>query len=115
MVDVWYCAHQGKQIGPLGLNQLQDTMLHLPEPQSALVWRAGFTDWMRASDVPELTTLTLRPPPVPADHYPVWNVKWWWYPVPFLAIAVGSQVGRKVMIWNHLQRKKARAALRRER
>jgi hypothetical protein len=30
------------------------------------------------------------------DQIPTWRVKWWWYPIPFISIAVGSQVGRKV-------------------
>ncbi|WP_442869314.1 DUF4339 domain-containing protein [Bradyrhizobium sp. CCBAU 45321] len=109
LADAWYCAHQGRQIGPLALQQMQETMLHMSEPESALVWRAGFSNWMKASDVAEFSALTLRPPPVPPDQHPTWRVSWWWYPVPFIAWGVGSQIGRKVMAWNHVQRRKAKA------
>lgn len=108
MSDAWYCAHQGRQIGPLALHQLQDALLRLSEPESALVWRAGFANWVKASDVAEFSALTLRPPPMPPDQHPTWTVRWWWYVIPFISVGVGSQVGRKVMIWNHLQRRKAK-------
>src|SRR6266480_5962996 len=44
----------------------------------------------------------------PPDHMPTWRVKWWWYPIPLISIGVGSQVGRKVMVWNSMQRRKAK-------
>jgi hypothetical protein len=40
------------------------------------------------------------------DQMPTWRVKWWWYPIPFISLGIGSQVGRKVMIWNSAQRRK---------
>ena len=88
--------------------ELKEALPRLPEPENVLVWRAGFTDWLKAGEVPEFSSLTSRPPPLPTDRMPTWRVKWWWYPIPFISIAIGSQVGRKVMIWNFAQRRRAR-------
>lgn len=106
--SVWYYADYKGQVGPLTLEQLRKIIPKLSEPASVMVWRDGFADWARAGDVIELREQTLRPPPPPSDQMPTWRVKWWWYPIPFIAIGVGSQVGRKVMIWNSMQRRKAK-------
>jgi hypothetical protein len=106
MSDTWYYADYKGQIGPVTLQQLKETLPHLSEPENVLVWRDGFTDWARAGDVAEFRAQTSRPPPPPLDQMPTWRVKWWWYPIPFISIGIGSQVGRKVMIWNSEQRRK---------
>jgi uncharacterized protein DUF4339 len=107
--DAWYYADYKGQIGPVSQQQLNDVLTRVSEPAAVLVWRDGFAEWKRAADVPEFRAQTLSPPPLPPDQMPTWRVKWWWYIVPFIAIGVGSQVGRKVMSWNSVQRKKAKA------
>lgn len=105
----WHYVDYVGQVGPLTLEQLRQAILKFPEPDGVLVWRYGLTNWVRAGDVAELAR---RPPPPPPDEMPTWRVKWWWYPIPFISIGIGSQVGRKVMIWNSVQRRKARQARR---
>ncbi|XSC44032.1 DUF4339 domain-containing protein [Bradyrhizobium sp. RDT10] len=104
----WYYADYKGQVGPLTLEQLRKILPKFPEPASVLVWRDGFADWAKAGDVAELREQTLKPPPPPSGEMPTWRVKWWWYPIPFISIGIGSQVGRKVMIWNSMQRRKVK-------
>lgn len=108
MSDSWYYVDHTGQIGPVALEQLKETLPRLSEPENVLVWRAGFSDWMKACDVPELAADTSRTAQPPTDQMPTWRVKWWWYPVPFLSIAIGSRAGREVMMWSAAQRRKAR-------
>ncbi|MET4041587.1 DUF4339 domain-containing protein [Bradyrhizobium sp. RT6a] len=108
----WFFADGQGQAGPFTLTQLRRQLPSFNEPASVLVWRNGFSGWAKAGDVPELRDLVSRPPLPPSDQMPTWRVKWWWYPVPFLSIAIGSQVGRKAMIWNSMQRRQAKEARR---
>ncbi|WP_456758700.1 GYF domain-containing protein [Bradyrhizobium sp. USDA 4011] len=85
------------RLGRLRFSKLKDRLPRLSNPENVLVWHAGFTDWLRAGDVPEFRAQTSTPPPVPSDQAPTWQVKWWWYAVPFVSVGVGSHVGRKVM------------------
>ena len=98
----WYYAAYDGQVGPLTTEQVRKVLSKFPEAERVLVWRKGFNDWSRAG------AQTSRPPPPPSDEMPTWRVKWWWYPIPFISIDIGSQVGRKVMIWNSMQRRKAK-------
>jgi hypothetical protein len=92
-----------------GADLVRDLVLRrFSEPEDVFVWRNGFIEWLRAGDVPELRAQTSKPPQPPTGQVPTWRVKWWWIPIPFLTVAVGSQVGRKVMAWNSAQRSKAR-------
>jgi hypothetical protein len=104
----WYYADYEGQVGPLTLEKMRNIIPKFPEPASVLVWRVGFANWARAGDVAELSDQTSQPPRPPSDGMPTWRVKWWWYPAPFISIGIGSQVGRKVMIWNSMQRRKAK-------
>jgi hypothetical protein len=105
--EIWYYADYQGQIGPITLEQLKETLPRFSEPENVLVWRNGFTNWLRAGDVPEFRAQTLKPPQPPTGEMPTWRVKWWWIPIPFISVGVGSQVGRKVMAWNSAQRRKA--------
>jgi GYF domain 2 len=109
--DSWYYADYKGQIGPITLQELKETLPRFSKPENVFVWRVGFTEWVKASDVPELAQT--GPPRLPMDEVPTWRVKWWWYPIPFISIAIGSQVGRKVMMWSSVQRRKAREQKRR--
>jgi hypothetical protein len=91
--DGWYYAAYDGQVGPLTLEQVRKLLTKFPEPERVLVWRKGFSDWARAGDVAEFSMQTSRPPPPPTDEMPTWRVKWWWYPIPFIAIKRG-QSGR---------------------
>jgi hypothetical protein len=104
--EAWYYADYKGQIGPITLEQMKTALARLSEPENVLVWREGFTDWVRAGDVPEFRSQTSKPSQLPRDHMPTWRVKRWWYLIPFISIGIGSQVGRKVMIWNSAQRRK---------
>ncbi|OKO75937.1 hypothetical protein AC629_33380 [Bradyrhizobium sp. NAS80.1] len=104
--EAWYYADYNGQVGPTTLEALKTALARSSEPENVLVWRHGFTGWVRAGDVPELSPQTSRPPELPTDQMPTWRVKWWWYPIPFISLGIGSQVGRKVMIWNSAQRRK---------
>jgi hypothetical protein len=90
------------------LQQLKEELPRLSEPENVLVWRLGFEQWVEATEVPELKAQTSKPPRLPTDQMPTWRVKWWWYPIPFLSIAIGSQVGRRVMAWSSAQRRRNR-------
>lgn len=72
----WYLARDGQQLGPFPLNQLQQQGL---APQT-LVWRKGMSDWVQASQVPELAAIfPPTPPPMPtppatAAEQPEWYI-----------------------------------------
>jgi hypothetical protein len=107
--DRWYYADYNGQNGPVTLQELKATLSRAAEPENVLVWHDGFPDWMKAGAVAELKAQISKPPRLPTDQIPTWQVKWWWwYPVPFISIGIGSQVGRKVVIWSSAQRRKAR-------
>src|SRR5437016_5560957 len=89
--SAWYYAACEGQVGPLTLEQLKKVLTKFPEPARVLVWRNGFADWARAGDVAEFSAQTSRPPPPPSGEMPTWRVKWWWYPIPFISIGIGSQ------------------------
>jgi GYF domain 2 len=65
--DVWYYANQGQEVGPFSLCELQGALASRPNPTDVLVWTVGLSDWKKASEVPELRSLPLRPPPLPAS------------------------------------------------
>ncbi|WP_194460347.1 DUF4339 domain-containing protein [Bradyrhizobium sp. CCBAU 53421] len=114
MSDVWYYADYKGHIGPVSLQQLKDVLARVSEPASVLVWRDGFEEWKKAGEVPEFRAQTLSLPPLPLDQMPTWRVKWWWIIVPFVSVGIGSQAGRKMMIWNSAQRRRAKAQRRRQ-
>ena len=63
MSDGWYYAGEGHAVGPVTLTELRATLGRLPTSTDVLVWRDGFQDWKKATDVPELTPR--KPPPLP--------------------------------------------------
>jgi hypothetical protein len=70
MSEIWYYADQGKQIGPLTLEELRHKLADMSEADAILVWGNEFPDWKRAGDVPEFRTQTSRPPPLPSRGPP---------------------------------------------
>lgn len=63
MSDDWYYANGNEVIGPVTLTAIQKIAASLND-SSLLVWRDGFQDWKKATDVPEL--VVKRPPPLPS-------------------------------------------------
>jgi uncharacterized membrane protein YhaH (DUF805 family) len=63
MSDGWYYADRSERIGPVSAEAVRAALARFPNAASVYVWRAGFTDWKRAGDVPELWAGA--PPPLP--------------------------------------------------
>jgi uncharacterized membrane protein YhaH (DUF805 family) len=64
--ELWHYVDQNRQtVGPLSTEALKTILLNLPDAKNALVWHAGFTDWKRAGEVPELSVDPSAPPPPP--------------------------------------------------
>lgn len=126
MSDIWYYAEGERTCGPVQRVELLSILRQTSNPLSVLVWQSGFDDWVAVARVRELAEHLVQPPPLrrsveqpppiqprqhptsPVDEMPTWKVKWWWYLVPFISVGIGSQVGRKLMIWNSAQRRKAK-------
>ena len=66
MSDIWYYAVEDKAVGPISLADLTLILSRASNAKNALVWRAGFEQWQRASTVPELAAFAIKPPPLPA-------------------------------------------------
>jgi hypothetical protein len=62
--DDWYYDLDGGQVGPLSLGELRQELAKLSRRKQVFVWRAGFTDWKLAGDVPEITAQNSAPPPL---------------------------------------------------
>lgn len=62
----WYLAQNGQQVGPFTVAQLPQQGL----TGETMVWRAGLAEWVRASQVPELSNLMPPPPPPPPPSAP---------------------------------------------
>jgi hypothetical protein len=65
MSDGWHYAEGRKTVGPLTLTEMQRVLSKVSDPHNLLVWKAGFEDWERAGNVPELAELIYKPPPLP--------------------------------------------------
>ena len=65
----WYTALKGEQQGPFTLEKiLQDYQSGILVSDS-LVWRNGFAEWQKLSQVPELTTQRGHTPPLPGNNF----------------------------------------------
>jgi GYF domain 2 len=67
MSDIWYYALDAKEVGPLTLADLSAILSRASNPKDVLVWRAGFEQWQRAANVPELSAFVIKPPPLPTQ------------------------------------------------
>ena len=68
----WYFAGPDRKVtGPLETEELASDLAKTASPHDALVWKEGFSDWIKARDVPEIShmisaPLVLKgPPPLP--------------------------------------------------
>lgn len=60
----WYIAINGKSQGPISASQLTSALKRGQYPDTIMVWRDGFSDWVAANTVEELTS------PSSAGHAP---------------------------------------------
>jgi type IV pilus assembly protein PilA len=65
MSDVWYYAASNNSVGPLSKATLVEALSRMQEPKNTLVWRSGFADWKKASEISELLPYVAKPPPLP--------------------------------------------------
>ncbi|MEO8104154.1 MAG: SPFH domain-containing protein, partial [Betaproteobacteria bacterium] len=64
--SAYHVAINGQQSGPFDLNTLQGHATSGSFKRDSLVWKAGMAQWMKAGDVPELSSLFAGvPPPIP--------------------------------------------------
>ena len=62
--DEWYYNHEGETLGPVSSAELADRARRGGlDPQSALVWKAGMTDWLPAGEIEGLFERRTLPPP----------------------------------------------------
>lgn len=65
MSEAWYYANGGNRVGPVSKEHLIEALSMMPEPAQILVWRTGFSDWRKASELSELYSYVGKPPPLP--------------------------------------------------
>jgi len=62
----WYVALEGRQVGPLSLNDLTARIRDGKVTKETLVWKEGMADWTPAGDVGEIGKIFgAGPPPLP--------------------------------------------------
>jgi hypothetical protein len=66
----WHYIEGQKTFGPVDLKEIQVVLSQISDPRNLLVWKAGFKDWERALNVPELTQFINKPPPLPQTSQP---------------------------------------------
>ena len=52
----WWYVENGRRVGPVSIEVLQDAVQAMPEPHNVLIWNEGFTTWRRFGEVDELQT-----------------------------------------------------------
>ncbi|HZL41326.1 MAG TPA: DUF4339 domain-containing protein [Pseudolabrys sp.] len=65
MSDIWFYAEGEKPVGPVTLAELMGILSRVSRAGDVLVWRGDYSDWKRASTIPELARQIVRPPPLP--------------------------------------------------
>ena len=63
MPDAWYYAEDGAPKGPMSLSDLLRALSVMHNARDAMVWRAGFQGWTKATDVSEIAEHIFNPPP----------------------------------------------------
>jgi hypothetical protein len=71
MNDAWFYEEAGQTLGAVSFAELVSYLVRLGEWQNVLVWREGFADWKRATEVDELSHRLTRPPPLPRHRTPM--------------------------------------------
>ena len=64
----WHVSREGETLGPVPLSELRSDAAQGKLTPETWVWRAGMSEWVRASEAPELKDAFDRtPPPPPAN------------------------------------------------
>lgn len=73
MTAEWYYNGHWGQIGPLSLEQVKELVEAGVIGRDTVVWRAGMSNWVAASGVPELSSafVASQPPPLPNQRPPL--------------------------------------------
>lgn len=74
MSNTWYYSEGDKSVGPLSLAELTAILSRVSDARDVLVWRNGFSSWLRAEDVPELAANIVKPPALMAELEPDLNL-----------------------------------------
>jgi len=61
----WFAGVNGQQLGPLDANALQQQIKQGTISRDTLLWKQGMTNWTPASQIPELASMFVAPPPLP--------------------------------------------------
>ena len=64
MNDIWYYAEGDKPVGPLSHTDMIALLARVSNVRNILVWRDGFSSWVKVEDVPELAPYVTKPPPL---------------------------------------------------
>lgn len=65
-MTAWYYADEQRQtVGPVPQDRLIAILSGMERPDEVFVWRAGFDDWKRASEVEEMHSPVSAKPPLP--------------------------------------------------
>ena len=70
MDQIWYYAEGDKSLGPLTLADMTAILSRVSNARNVLVWRDGFSSWVEAGNVPELSRHVIKPPPLPGSTKP---------------------------------------------
>jgi membrane protease subunit (stomatin/prohibitin family) len=66
--EQWYAGIQGKQVGPLSVEQLQQLIQQGTVQKETLLWKQGMEKWTAAKDIPEAASMFgAVPPPLPPE------------------------------------------------
>ena len=89
----WFVAENGNSIGPMPTSQLVAALSSGQYPGSTLVWRDGFTDWLPAAEVAELTApaTASAPPPVRGQEAHEIDFKIFGHEMQFVEIELDPQ------------------------
>lgn len=85
MNNTWYYSECDKSVGPLSLVDLTAVLSRVSDARDVLVWRNGFSGWVRAENVPELAAQIVKPPPLMQELEPV-------FPTMSMAARLGKGV-----------------------
>jgi hypothetical protein len=63
----WYYCQNGKQEGPVALDELRQMIATGELDASLPAWKIGESEWVRIRKHPELISSIPKPPPLPAS------------------------------------------------
>lgn len=66
----WHYCRNGKQIGPIALDDLKQMISRGELDDGTLVWQPGMSEWTKLRKRPELVSSLPPPPPLPSTPEP---------------------------------------------